>query len=89
VIVPDEVAVQLDQLELVIVHFSDDLRLPLLGEQPQLLPKIDRLVTHSVSPAVADSGAAGPVDRGPGGRYGALLSWVLFMIAGRASRHPR
>src|SRR5262245_42553855 len=37
VVVPDEVALQLDDLELIVVHLGDDLRLPLLVEQPELL----------------------------------------------------
>jgi hypothetical protein len=46
VIVPDEVALQLDDLELIVVHLSNDLRLPLLVEQSELFCEVDRLVTH-------------------------------------------
>src|ERR1051326_8354761 len=47
VIVPDEVALQLDDFELVVVHFGDHLRLPLLVEQRELLAQVDRLVAHA------------------------------------------
>src|SRR5262249_36730145 len=63
VIVPDEVALQLDDLELIVVHLGYNLRLPLLAEQSELLPKVDRVVVHSVSPATS-SGAC-------------VLRWVL------------
>ena len=41
VIVPEEIALQFDDLELIVVHFRDDLRLPLLAEQRELLLKVD------------------------------------------------
>src|SRR5262249_34570832 len=49
VIMPNEVALQPHELELVVVHFGYDLRLPLLVEYPELLAKIDRLVGHVAS----------------------------------------
>src|SRR5215469_8429848 len=48
-IVPDEVTVQLHNLEMVIVHFGDHFRLPLLieqAEQAKLLHKADCSVFH-------------------------------------------
>jgi len=51
VIVPDEIALELHDLELIVVHFGDDLRLPLLVEQFQLRAEIDRLVVHLAAPA--------------------------------------
>src|ERR1700693_3458977 len=51
VIVPDEVALQLDDLEVIVVHFGDDLWLPLLVEQRELLAQVDRLVAHRVAPS--------------------------------------
>src|ERR1043166_7767370 len=53
VIMPDEVALQLHDFELVVVHFGDDLRLPLLVEQGELLAQVDRLVGHGASPSRA------------------------------------
>src|ERR1051326_3627275 len=53
VIMPDEVALQLHDFELVVVHFGDDLRLPLLVEQRELLAQVDRLVAHAASPSRA------------------------------------
>jgi hypothetical protein len=47
VIVPNEVTLQLDDFKLIIVHFSDDLRLPLVAEQSELLLKVDWLIAHS------------------------------------------
>src|SRR6266550_1277829 len=52
VIVPNEVALQLHDLELVVVHFGDDLRLPLLAEQRELFAEVDRLVPHVVAPSI-------------------------------------
>src|SRR5262245_65011782 len=46
VVVPDEIALELHDLELIVVHFSDDLRLPLLVEQPEFLLKVDRSVVQ-------------------------------------------
>jgi len=40
---PDEVALQLHDLELIVVHLGDDLGLPLLVEQRELLAEVDRL----------------------------------------------
>src|SRR6266540_1870021 len=47
---PNKIALQLHDLELVIVHFCDDLRQPLLVEQSELLREVDRLVAHVTSP---------------------------------------
>jgi hypothetical protein len=44
--VPNELTLQLHDLELIVVHFGDDPGLPLLGEQPEFLPKVDRAVIH-------------------------------------------
>jgi hypothetical protein len=41
VVVPNEVALQLDDLELVIIHLGDDFRCPLLSKESQFLPEID------------------------------------------------
>jgi hypothetical protein len=46
VIVPDEVALKLDDLELVVVHFGYDLRLPQLVEQFELSAEVDRFIAH-------------------------------------------
>jgi hypothetical protein len=48
VIVPNEVALELHDLELVVVHFRYDLRLPLLVEQSELFAEVDRLVVHAL-----------------------------------------
>jgi hypothetical protein len=53
VIVPDEVAFKLHDLELIVVHLGNDLRLPLLVEQSELSCEIDRLVAHPGYPSVA------------------------------------
>jgi hypothetical protein len=50
VIMPDKVALQLHDLELVVVHFGDDLWLPLLVEQPELLAKVDGCIIHVALP---------------------------------------
>jgi hypothetical protein len=52
VIVPDEVALQLHDLELVVVHLGDDLGLPLLLEQCELPAEVDRLVAHAAPPSM-------------------------------------
>jgi len=49
-IMPDEIALQPRDLELVVVHLGYDLRLPLLDEQSELLAEIDRLVPHVAAP---------------------------------------
>jgi hypothetical protein len=49
--VPDEIASQLHDLELIVVHFGDDFRLPLLVEQPEFLAEVDRLVVHGQAPS--------------------------------------
>src|SRR6516225_1662486 len=46
---PDKVSLQLHNLELVIVHFSDHFWLPLLMKQAKLLHKADCSVFHSTS----------------------------------------
>src|SRR6185436_17517552 len=46
VVVPDEVAFQLDDLELVVVHLRHHLRRPLLREKRELMLEIDRLMGH-------------------------------------------
>jgi hypothetical protein len=43
-VVPDEVALYADDLELIIVELGDDPRTPLLADHRQLLGKIDGLV---------------------------------------------
>src|SRR5580704_3015731 len=48
VIVPNEIALQLHDLELIVVHFGNDFRLPLLVEQTEFLAKINGLVRHAV-----------------------------------------
>jgi hypothetical protein len=50
-VVPNEVTLQLYDLELVIIHFGDDLWLPLLVEQPELLAEVDRFVAHVAPPS--------------------------------------
>jgi hypothetical protein len=50
VIVPNELALELHDLELVVVHFRYDLRLPLFVERSELFAEIDRLVVHAASP---------------------------------------
>jgi hypothetical protein len=47
---PDEVAFQPHDLELVVVHLCDNLWLPLLGEERKLLLKVDCLPVHGVPP---------------------------------------
>jgi hypothetical protein len=49
VIVPDEIALQLDQLELIVIHFGDNLRLPLFANQRELLLKIDCFEDHGIA----------------------------------------
>src|SRR5260221_6417262 len=46
-IVPHEIALELHDLELVVVHLGDDLRAPLLVEERKLLLEIDRLEVHA------------------------------------------
>src|SRR5262249_56285467 len=53
VMMPNEVTLQLDDLELVVVHFGYDLRLPFFVEQAELLGEIDRFIGHVASPPVA------------------------------------
>jgi hypothetical protein len=43
VIMPNEVALQFRELELIIIHLSDDFRSPLLRKEPEFLLEIDRL----------------------------------------------
>src|SRR5687767_11077739 len=49
-IMPDELALQFHELELVVVHFRDDPRGPALRESGQLLRKVDYLGSHDVTP---------------------------------------
>jgi hypothetical protein len=56
-VVPNEVTLQLHDLELIVVHFGDDLWLPLLLEQPELLAEVDRFVAH-VTPPSFDKGTS-------------------------------
>src|SRR6266851_2778848 len=51
VVMPDEIALQPDDLELIIVHLGDDPRRPALGEQGEFLRQIDRLIVHLDSPS--------------------------------------
>src|SRR5215469_18341919 len=53
VIMPDEVALQLHNLELVIVHLSDHFWLPFLMEQAKLLHEVDCPVLHLISSTFA------------------------------------
>jgi hypothetical protein len=46
------VPLQFHDFELVVIHFSHDLRLPLLVEQCEFLAEVDRLVTHMAAPSV-------------------------------------
>src|SRR5262245_35214525 len=64
VIVPDEIALELHDLELIVVHFSDDLRLPLLVEQPEFLLEVDRSVVHCASVTPLRSGLCLSADSG-------------------------
>src|ERR1700722_91620 len=47
VIMPNEIALQLHELELIVIHFRDNLRLPLLVEQSELPREINRLMVHA------------------------------------------
>ena len=51
VVVPNKVTLQLHDLELVVVHFGDDLWLPSVVEQPELLAEVDRFVAHVTPPS--------------------------------------
>jgi hypothetical protein len=56
VLMPDELALNLDDLELVVVHPPDDLRRPVLGKRPQLLGKaylLDRHARNRRTPAAS------------------------------------
>src|SRR5215831_4399143 len=63
--VPDELALDLDHLDLVVVHRRDDARREALVEQRQLLGEIDRLIhaTGHTSAPTSESRAAqgGPI----------------------------
>jgi hypothetical protein len=50
-VVPNEVTLQLHDLELIVVHFGDDLWLPLLLEELKLLAEVDRFVAHVTPPS--------------------------------------
>ena len=49
VIVPDKVAFELYQFELVVVHLGDHPRLPLVVDQPKFLREVDRPAVHQKS----------------------------------------
>src|SRR5664279_4391742 len=49
VIMPNEIALQPDDLELVVVHFRHDLRCPLLAKETELLLKTDWRAWHLLS----------------------------------------
>jgi hypothetical protein len=49
VVVPNKIALQLHDLELVVVHFGNDLGLPLFVKQLELLVEIDWRVAHVFS----------------------------------------
>jgi hypothetical protein len=49
-VVPNEVALQLHDLESIIVHFGDDLRGPLFRERSEFLPTIDCLLARAAAP---------------------------------------
>src|SRR5271169_4359039 len=51
VIMPYEVALEIHELELIIVHFRNDSRRPMLGEQSEFLGKIDRFIAHARLPS--------------------------------------
>src|SRR5262249_19110858 len=51
VVMPDEIAPELDDLELVVVHLRDDLGLPLFAKQCEFLREVDGSVAHAPSPA--------------------------------------
>src|SRR5690242_21108740 len=52
VVVPNEIAFDLHDLELVVVHFGYHFRRPVLVEQAELLREIYRVVFHAGSPVV-------------------------------------
>jgi len=66
VVVPDEVALQFDDFELVIVHLGNDFRLPLLIEQGEFLAHVDRLVAHGTPPSNGGGIISGAQTRSPG-----------------------
>src|SRR5271165_5688143 len=45
-VVPNEVTLHFHDLELIIIHFGDDLRSPVLLEQSEFLLEIDCLIAH-------------------------------------------
>ena len=46
---PDEISLQFHNFELVVVHLRNDLRLPLLLEQPEFLTEVDGLIAHCIA----------------------------------------
>jgi len=50
VIVPDEITLQLHDLELVVVHLGDHPGLPVIAEQAEFLSEVDRLIGHAMPP---------------------------------------
>src|SRR6185312_14862586 len=50
VVVPDEIAFEPHQLELVVVHLGDDFGRPLLPEEPEFFREIDRAISHGLLP---------------------------------------
>src|SRR6185437_11594621 len=64
VVVPDEIAVDAHELELVVVHLRDDFRLPLLPEEGELLLQVDRLTAHDQE--LGEAGEAGALAGGVG-----------------------
>src|SRR6202795_3008927 len=68
------VPIQPHDFELVVVHFCNNLRLPLLVEQLELFAKVHRLVAHVSSPSVIMQG------------YGRLANPSCTPHARRASR---
>jgi hypothetical protein len=57
VVMPDEIALQTHDLELVIVHFRNDFRLPLLTEEAEFLLEVDGLVVHGIPSSARINGA--------------------------------
>ena len=47
VAMPHELALDLHELELIVVHPGDDLGRPVVAEAPQLVPEVDGLMAHA------------------------------------------
>ena len=55
VVVPDELALKFHQLELVVVHFSDDLGRPVVGKQGEFFREVDDAHDPSTTAALLGS----------------------------------